>query len=286
MTAQRSLTSNLALATLWSFWCAVAVAALAVLVALSANGGEATAAAAELKIADLDCNASPEVIEIENEGPDAQDLAGWKLLSDPIASESFDLTELGSLPANSSVFIEAGPGAQAAFTWSTAQVFRNNDATDFARLIDDTGQTRAETACAAQATGTASPTPTRSAAPTPTVTSAPAVNVPNGGGPPGDVSHLPPSPLVAIVAGGSLLGVAAMAFSAAWLGTATRARRRRESPLLETTSVALPTLPASVRRVSRAAQDGSRPLLLVMAVAIIAAIAVVMFAQPASSQRK
>jgi hypothetical protein len=255
---------------------------LAALVALSANERVATAAAAEVKIADVDCNGSPEVVELENEGPDSQDLTGWKLVSQPVGSESFDLTPLGSLPANSSVFIESGPTAEATFRWSTSQVFRDDDPTDFVRLIDDSGQTRGETACAAQATGGASPTP---AAATPTAT-APAANVPNGGGRPGDVNDLPTSPLVAVVAGGSLLGVGALAFSTAWLGGTTRSRKRREPPVAETVVITPPTLPVPARRASRGSQDGSRPLLLIVAVAITAAIVVAMFAQPSSGHSR
>jgi hypothetical protein len=232
-----------------------------------------------MKIADLDCNSTPEVVEIENEGPDAQDLSGWQLVSQPTTDETFDLTPIGSLPAGASVFIESGPSAQATFTWSDAEIFRDDDSTDFVRLIDDAGATRDERACPAEATFSPSPTPSASASPPPTPTVAPAVNVPNGGGPPADVTNLSPSPLVTVVAGGSLVGVGAAILSAAWLGASSRYRRRREPAGSAIEALAPPTIAAPVRRVSRAAPDASRPLLLVLAVAIATAVLVLALSQ-------
>jgi hypothetical protein len=278
------LLTSAAIVGLWLLWGCLAVSSLAALVALSSNG-TAAAAVAELKIADLDCNGSPEVVEIENEGPDPQDLAGWKLLSNPPGTESFDLTPIGSLPAAASVFIESGPSAEATFKWSSSQVFRDNDPTDFARLVDETGQTRDEAACSAQATTSPSPSPSQSPAPTPTPTTAPAGNVPNGGGPPGDVSDIPSSPLAAIVAGGALLGIGATAVSAAWLGASTRSRRRGE-PAGTERNLTPPSIHVPITRAPEPALEVSRPLLLTLVVAIAAAIVVSLLFQHSDARNR
>ena len=49
-----------------------------------------SAQAPDIRIAELKCNSAPELVAIENAGDAAQQLAGWKLQSDP-ASEVFDL---------------------------------------------------------------------------------------------------------------------------------------------------------------------------------------------------
>jgi hypothetical protein len=234
-----------------------------------------------LKIADLDCGGSPEVVEIENEGPDSQDLAGWKLVSEPTATEEFDLSPIGTLPAGGSVFIESGPSSQATFLWSSSQIFRDNDSSDFVRLIDATGQTRDEAACSAQVTASASPTP----APTATPTTAPAVDVPNGGGPPSEITGLASRPLTVIFAGGALLAVG-LALSAASLGGMARSKKRQEAVRGGDTQLALPTIATPLRRAPRASEDGSRHLLLMLVLTIAAAIVVAMFSQaPGARQR-
>lgn len=119
----------------------------------------------QLQIAELECDASPEVITISNEGTEAQDISGWSLTSDPAASETFDLSAVGSLPPKASVFIQSGSGASGAFVWSSSEIFRDGDATDYARILNQHGQVVDELRCAA------SPAPT-------------GVDLPNGGGPP------------------------------------------------------------------------------------------------------
>jgi hypothetical protein len=260
------------------------VISLGVLVVLSGNG-RAAAAAAELKIADLDCGGSPEVVEIENEGPDSQDLAGWKLVSEPTATEEFDLSPIGTLPAGGSVFIESGPSSQATFQWSSSQIFRDNDSGDFVRLIDETGQTRDEAACSAQVTASASPTPSSTPAPTATPTTAPAVDVPNGGGPPSEVTGLASRPLTVIFAGGALLAVG-LALSVASLGGIARSRKRQEAVRGGGRQPALPTINAPLKRAPRAPENGARHVLLMLVLTIAAAIVVAMFSQgPGARQR-
>jgi hypothetical protein len=188
-----------------------AVAALAV-------HGTAAAAQADVSIANLDCAGDPEVVEITNRGTDDQDLSGWQLVSDPAASETFDLTPIGSLPAGGSLFVESGPNATAAATWSTDFIFREGDPTDFARLLDSEGNVVDEAACAAATPAPVSP----AATPSPQV-------VPNGGGPPGVSSASTVLPIAAVSAGGVLLGASLLFMAAPSLPTLlSRMVRRRK----------------------------------------------------------
>jgi hypothetical protein len=173
---------------LGAVFCALALASVSLV----------SAQAAELRISELQCNSDPEVVTITNQGSAEQDLAGWTLRSDPVASESFDLSVIGVLGAGVSVFVESGPGAQGSYVWSTSFVLRDSDATDFARIVNANGAVVHEVKCqstsptvAASATAQATPTvaPT-TARPTPTAVPATASTnlVPDGGGPPGSGS--------------------------------------------------------------------------------------------------
>jgi len=243
----------------------------------------ARAAAADVRLAGLDCAANPEVVEVKNFGDAAQDLSGWKLLSDP--NESFDLTPAGTIPAGSSIFIESGPGAQATFTWSQSQVFRDNDASDYVRLVDNTGQTKSELRCAAL---TPSPTPV---APTPTPTPAPG-QVPNGGGPPGTPDELI-SPMTLIYAGGSIaLATAGAALS--WLGVSVGLDRRRTRRKAAEAAVEAPAEiaqqeppPAPALSPAPAVRGASaQPLVLALIVALAAAVLVALLVQSGGASRR
>ncbi|HET8944625.1 MAG TPA: lamin tail domain-containing protein, partial [Dehalococcoidia bacterium] len=170
----------------------VGAALLALIIAMPGPVGTgAFAAASDVRLASVDCAGNPELVEVKNFGNEGQDLTGWQLQSDGDAP--FSLTQAGVIPAGGSIFIESGPNAQAALRWSQSQTFRDNDASDFARLVDNTGATRAQTACAQAATSaTATPTPTRAAG-----------GVPNGGGRQGTSGGLL-SPAMFIYAGGSI----------------------------------------------------------------------------------
>lgn len=178
-------------------WIAVALALGALVALFSANLAPAWAQATDATISDVDCAGDPEVITILN-GAETTDFTGWSLVSDPVAEESFDLTAVGELAAGGSVNVQAGPGASGSLVWSQDEVLRDDDASDFARLLDDTGATVDEVACA-----DATPAPT--AAPTPTPG-----DVPDGGGP------LAPSsePLTVLVFTGAGLSAAALLFVA------------------------------------------------------------------------
>ena len=149
------------------------------LVSLSFAGDQA----ADVKIAQLECSGDPELVGVENAGDTAQDLNGWALQSDPPGTESFDLSAVGGLQPGASVFIQAGPFASGVFTWGAEFVFRDDDPTDYVRIVDDEGAVVDEVRCAA-------PEPT----PTPAPVATPAGDVPNGGG-------LPPVPAGTLVSG-------------------------------------------------------------------------------------
>src|SRR3989337_1914775 len=100
----------------------------------------------DIRIAELQCTGDPEVVAVENRGDQAQELAGWTLQSDP-ASEVFDLSVLGGLQPGASIFIQAGPSATGVFKWGTALVFRDDDPTDYVRIVDNNGATVDQVNC-------------------------------------------------------------------------------------------------------------------------------------------
>ena len=159
-----------------------------------------SALAPSIRIAELQCNGDPELVAIENAGDTAQQLAGWQLQSDP-AGEVFDLSVLGGLAPGASIFIQAGPSAAGVFKWGTSLVLRDDDSTDYVRIVDNNGATVDQVNC-----GAATP-----AAPSPTAS--PASGVPNGGGAP-PLSDGPLTPVMLIATGLALAaaGAATIAF--------------------------------------------------------------------------
>ncbi|MEX0800703.1 MAG: lamin tail domain-containing protein [Dehalococcoidia bacterium] len=177
------------------------VAALLLAFALSL---ESAAAGPEtgVGIATLDCTAEPETVILDNQGSAAQDLAGWQLQSDP--DETFDLSSLGAIQPGATVTVQSGPAASGVFVWDSAEVFRDDDGTDYARLVDDSGATVEEVACAeATPQATAEPTPEPS----------PVGDVPDGGGPPPPGEGVSPALLVLAGAVLGAAGLAALALS-------------------------------------------------------------------------
>lgn len=229
---------------------AVALAAgLALAVALG-TGLFSPAAAQEpdVRISQLDCEGDPEQVAIRNFGADEQDLSGWRLESDPPSVEYLDLSIVGKLLPGASVFIESGPSAGGAFKWSSSFLFRDGDASDYARLVDDTGTVVHQVNCPGSLptptpeptpAPAASPTPTAEATPSPTPEVTPPAGVPNGGGPP-----LPASgggvgaTGVAAVAGGSLLAAAGAALGLPWRRSTPRGEGPRARPTGEGSSTA------------------------------------------------
>jgi len=177
----------------------IAVSAVAALTFLAFQPSSAGAQTGPATISDIDCSGDPEVVTILN-GNAATDFTGWSLASDPISDESFDLSDVGELAAGVSVNVQAGPAASGSLVWSQEEVLRDDDASDFARLVDDTGATVDEAACAE-----ATPTPAPTAEPTATPG-----GVPNGGGPFAPSSE----PLTILVYSGAGLSAAALLFVA------------------------------------------------------------------------
>jgi len=98
-----------------------------------------SAQATQVRVTELQCSGDPETVAITNQGINAQDFTGWSLKSDPVASESFDLTPVGVLAAGVTVFVESGPSASGTFVWPGGFILRDGDPTDFVRIVDNTG---------------------------------------------------------------------------------------------------------------------------------------------------
>lgn len=183
-----------------------ALAIALALVAVSSVGAQGP----DVQISKLECiddtNVAgiQELVVIENLGDVTQDFTGWELQSDPPGSEVYDLSQLGSLPKGASVRIESGPSASGVFKWGLESIFRDDDPTDYARIVDDTGAIVHQVNCAGGATPTPSPTPS----PKPSL----AGEIPNGGGLP-PVAEGAVWPTITLLIGGSIAvaGVALIA---------------------------------------------------------------------------
>jgi hypothetical protein len=170
------------------------VSALAIALALAAVS-PAGAQGPDVQIAELSCSGDPERVVIENFGDTAQTLAGWELQSDPPDSQTFDLSTLGTqLVPGASNSIQSGPSAGGVFQWTLEFIYRDDDPTDYARIVDDTGAIVHQVNCFE-----AAPTPS----PTPSPEATPAAEVPNGGGAPPITSGSPSSTMI-LLGGGSL----------------------------------------------------------------------------------
>jgi hypothetical protein len=180
----------------------LAVGALLAVVCGIGFASLSNAQAPDVRIAELKCNGDPELVAIENRGDVAQELAGWELQSDP-ASETFDLSVLGGLQPGASIFIQAGPSATGVFKWGTALVFRDDDTTDYVRVVDDTGATVHQVNCGGEIPSEPSPTAT------------PLNGVPNGGGAP-PLPDDPVTPATLIAAGLALAAAGAAAVTFLW----------------------------------------------------------------------
>jgi hypothetical protein len=166
----------------------------------------------DVKITMLGCTGDPELVVIENRGDADQPLAGWQLQSDPTGSEVYDLSMRGELLlADASIQVQSGPSASGFFlqdNWGEEPIFRDNDPTDYVRLVDDTGAVVQQLHCAEVA-----PEPS----PTPSPEAPPLVDVPNGGG-------APPAPGDALLAammvlvGGCITAAGVATGALSWLG--------------------------------------------------------------------
>ena len=170
------------------------VSALAIALALAAVSPSG-AQGADVQIAQLNCSGDPELVVIENLGDDPQDLDGWELQSDPPDSEVYDLGNLGTqLLPGASISIQSGPSAGGVFKWTLEFIYRDDDPSDYARIVDDTGAIVHQVNCAE-----ATPTPSPAPSPEPS----PPNGVPNGGGAP-PITAGSSSPAMILLVGGSL----------------------------------------------------------------------------------
>jgi hypothetical protein len=170
----------------------------------------ASAQQPNVSIAELDCDGTPERVVILNSADAQQDLQGWRLESDPPGRETFSLSGSGRLSPHHSVTIESGLNAQGPFIWLAGEVFRNDDPTDYVRLLDDMGDVMQEVTCATGTENVSPAAPLQTSAPSAVMAGA----APAGGGPPS-----PPSPAFlypfTLFVGGSmtLAGLLAIALS-------------------------------------------------------------------------
>ena len=205
------------------------VAACALVIALG-PGFVSLARAQEsvIQIVQLDCSSEPELVVIQNLGDAAQDLTGWELQSDQTENETFDL--FGILQ----------PGESTSIELTLQPVFRDDDPSDYARIVDRTGAVVDQVNCSG-----ATPTPTVVPSPAPTPTPPPDVlrvmETPNGGGAPPPAGEVL-SPALMILVGGLT--------AASGLGALTLSRLRPvPSSLTRQSAVPLPTVQARVPRI-------------------------------------
>lgn len=177
------------------------------LVALSMSPGQG----ADIRITELNCNSSPERVVIQNLGDETQDMSGWAAQSDPPDAETLDLSGLVVLEPGESVALQSGQRIE----------LRDDDPTDYVRIVDQTGATIHEVHCDG---GTAqAPVPSEAAVSDVASDAAGVVDVPNGGGAPA-IDGARPATTLLILVGGTL--------AAAGLATSIRAWRTGYRPTL------------------------------------------------------
>lgn len=172
----------------------VSVLAVAALITLITVSTEAAAQGApDVQISFLSCSTEPEAVRVRNYGAAAASLAGYRLLSDSAGgTQNYDLGPYGPLDPGQTVTLESGPGAADdsatnTFRLTGSPLYRDNDPTDYARLVRpdasedqvSCGETPVTPTATATATSsaTATPTATTTAVPT-TVTATPTTAVP------------------------------------------------------------------------------------------------------------
>jgi hypothetical protein len=214
----------------------------------------ASAQAQQVRITELQCNRDPEVVAITNQGTAVQDLEGWTLRSDPVESEVFDLSTIGSLSPGASVLVQSGPQAGGLFVWSNTQILRDDDAQDFARVVDASGAVVHEVNCGG---GTSAPTAAPTAAPAATPDAAD--GVPVGGGPPSYGSESSAGAMM--FAGGLLTALGLASIIILW-------QRRPAAQAVSVTTQ--PTVSGDPSQSWRYRHDSSGWLLFVLSVALVA----------------
>jgi hypothetical protein len=252
------------------------IVVLGALMLLSLAQSNSAAQEVDVEISELDCNGDPEMVTVTNRGTTPIDMTGWNLQSDPTTSESLALQQFGSLAAGETLTAQAGPSAEGPFVWTTTEVFRDNDASDFAQLASDAGEVLLKVNCQAAAQPTASPTASATpaaAAATASPAALAAAEAPTAGGPPAVATSITPFLLIAIGSGLSTLGLSsfALAFKGSPRSVSTLA-------LPEPQAAALPAGGTAAASTTRRVTIGqSRGALLFVAVAILLAAAFLAF---------
>lgn len=213
------------------------------LAAISMSHGQG----ADIRITELNCNSSPERVVIQNTGDETQDMSGWAAQSDPPDAETLDLSGLAVLEPGESVALQSGQRFD----------LRDNDPTDYVRIVDQTGATVHEVHCD---DGTAQ-APAPSEAPGSDVASeaSGAVDVPNGGGAPA-IDGAGPATTLLILVGGALAAAGLATSSLAWrTGYRPMLRQELAPAALEPVMAHRPQVQAMTRgcRRSRAAVSAS-----------------------------
>jgi len=156
------------------------------------NRFRAGAQGPDVQIAQLSCSGDRERVVIENFGDTAQTLTGWELQSDPPDSQTFNLRDLGDeLAPGVALSNQSGPSAGGVFKWGLEFIFRDDDPTGYARIVDDTGAIVHQANCVGVA-----PSPTPSTEPSPVG------EIPNGGGAPPITSGSPSPAMISLAVAG------------------------------------------------------------------------------------
>ncbi len=165
----------------------------------------AQAQGADIRITELDCNSSPERVVIQNVGDESQDMSGWAAQSDPPDAETLDLSGLVVLEPGESVALQSQQQIE----------LRDDDPTDYVRIVDQTGATVHEVHCDGVILGT--PAPSDALESDVASEAAGAADVPNGGGAPAVDGAGPATTLLILI--GGVLAIAGLATSAiTWRG--------------------------------------------------------------------
>jgi len=235
----------------------------------------------DVRVTELDCNSDPELVVISNFGNAPVEMTGWNLQSDPTNKESLPLSQFGSLSPGETLFVKAGPSAQAGLVWSQEFVFRDNDPTDFAQLASDAGDVLLKVYCGTPLQQTA--TPGATTAPSVAPTALPVSEAPTGGGAPEAAAGLPPALIIALGSGLITAGLGTFSLPlAGWV------RRRRpnavstpdpEPPALAQAKPERPSVP-------EASDDPLRPYLFLAVIVLVVATVALFLLQPGEKKRK
>ena len=151
------------------FWIVPLVVAIFSVVPLwSGWNGPASAAPGDVSITELSCDTSPEYVRIKNFGSASQSLSGFRLQSDPVSSQDYDLSSIVSaIGAGQTIELQSGSGAAdnpaaGIYKLTGSPIYRNADPTDYARLVRSDSSSQ-QVNCSSSPT---TPTPTPTATPT------------------------------------------------------------------------------------------------------------------------